>query len=386
MHELKPEQTTYRIERIAGEGRTATVYKAARVDSRGHSRLDVALKILKCGKSVPSLRREFDTLARVNSPQFVKMLGWENLPEGCALVLEWVDGATLFDVGSMNQLNRTLIDEIAAQIQAGLRVLHADGIHHGDLSPNNILIDREGRIRILDFATEPPVEDALFGTPAYLAPEVWHERKGSAAADLFALGLILHDLEGSFRFTPSDAPESRARSDALADDSQSLLDRDPTQRRMRKVVSKDDARQGLGFIVSSCLNARAKLQIQTQEISAPSAWRGARRPASAAVFLLLIISFIVSPAITRVGAQSKGPAMETPATLAVHSQKWLHLAINGRTAGYAPIFVSRMQPGKHVMSWQTRKDAGVARIDLKPGEHKVLTERDLMLLDAQGKR
>ena len=90
--------------------------------------------------------------------------------------------------------------EISRKLCAGLAAAHTKGVLHLDLKPGNVMVDRHGEVRIMDFglaaATEQPLDaaDLRSGTPAYMAPERLAGRHATAASDIYALGLILYEV------------------------------------------------------------------------------------------------------------------------------------------------------------------------------------------------
>ncbi len=94
---------------------------------------------------------------------------------------------------------------IFRQLMAGLSHIHAAGIIHRDIKPNNVMLDYSGPevcVSIMDFGlarlhdpdTTMPANSLIAGTPGYMAPEVLNGQGPSQAADLFALGVLLHEL------------------------------------------------------------------------------------------------------------------------------------------------------------------------------------------------
>src|SRR4051794_23578137 len=127
---MRPEAGSYRLVQLLGEGLSSIVYKAFRTDSRKHSSQVVALKILKSQKDVQILKGEFEALLGITSPYCVSVLGWENFPQGSALVLEYVPGLSLEAFTRQHQLSRSIIDEITRQLQLGLAHLLQKGLCH----------------------------------------------------------------------------------------------------------------------------------------------------------------------------------------------------------------------------------------------------------------
>ena len=105
--------------------------------------------------------------------------------------------------------------EIARQLCAGLAAAHDKGVVHRDLKPGNIMLDGKGQLRITDFGlagVAGEVKDIRSGTPAYMAPEQRSGREVTARSDIYALGVVLHEVFTGRSFSadsshPDLAPE-----------------------------------------------------------------------------------------------------------------------------------------------------------------------------------
>ena len=144
-------------------------------------------------------RTEHPGLVRIHSARSAETAG--DVPY---LVMEYLEGDNLTDVAGDGELDFHSIFVIGAQIAAALAALHAAGVVHCDVKPDNVLVlrdrvDGELRVKVLDFGVsrvmdEPPIESpSIAGTPWCMAPEQW---RGAPvpASDVYALGCLLFDL------------------------------------------------------------------------------------------------------------------------------------------------------------------------------------------------
>ena len=197
----------YEILNPLGAGGMGEVYKAR------DTRLDgvVAIKFSKENFS-ERFEREARVIAALNHPNVCQL--FDVGPN--YLVMEYVEGLPV----SPPESSRKLLD-IAVQIADGLAAAHAAGIVHRDLKPDNILIARDGRVRILDFGLAKTVADSdndktaltdagtTIGTIAYMSPE---QARGNAdltpQSDQFSFGLVLYELaRGKRAFQRDSAAE-----------------------------------------------------------------------------------------------------------------------------------------------------------------------------------
>lgn len=182
------------LDRI-GQGGMGTVYRAR------DPRLDrvVALKLLRPGRgaSARRLEREAHAMARLAHPHVVTVYEVGDSPNGVFVAMELVDGDTLASwctarpLGDRNRWRELLA--LALQAADGLAAAHAIGLVHRDVKPSNLLIGRDGRLRVADFGLVALDDDEsidggttsggagssgsltlagdVVGTPAYMAPE-----------------------------------------------------------------------------------------------------------------------------------------------------------------------------------------------------------------------
>jgi predicted Ser/Thr protein kinase len=202
----------YEVESRLGAGGMGEVWKAR--DARlGRS---VAVKTSKMGFG-KRFEREARAIAALNHPNIAHIYDvGENY-----LVMEFVDGAPVRPTDDI----RKLLD-IGLQIADGLSAAHSAGIVHRDLKPDNILITKDGRIKILDFglakqqtAAESPVTNTVtiteagmvVGTVDYMSPEQARGQELDHRSDQFSFGLILYELAtGKRPFRRETAAETMA--------------------------------------------------------------------------------------------------------------------------------------------------------------------------------
>jgi eukaryotic-like serine/threonine-protein kinase len=116
------------------------------------------------------------------------------------LVMEFVDGPSLADLLAVDPIEPARALDVIAQAADGLAAAHKAGVIHRDIKPGNILISSEGQVKVTDFgiahaAGQAPVTSPglVMGTTQYMAPERIAGNPGTAASDLYALGIVLHE-------------------------------------------------------------------------------------------------------------------------------------------------------------------------------------------------
>ncbi|MFZ4985093.1 MAG: protein kinase domain-containing protein [Blastocatellia bacterium] len=242
----------YRLIRRLGSGGMGVVYLAERDD--GHFSLRVAVKIVWPESSIPDTRERFanerQILADLDHPNISRLLDGGVTSEGLPyLVMEYVDGDRITSYA--REKNLTVLEKLRLFREVCLAVAHAHAkrIVHRDIKPGNILVTREGRIKLLDFgiarvlqgpgeSTDDPV-GLKTGTPLlsldYASPEQVRGEPVDTSSDLYSLGVVLYELiAGRLPYgVPSRSPLLMAK--AITDDDPLPLERVDTPWMTRQV-------------------------------------------------------------------------------------------------------------------------------------------------------
>jgi serine/threonine protein kinase/Flp pilus assembly protein TadD len=231
-HEFEPGELLaerFRIVREVARGGMGIVYEAQ--DERLGRR--IALKCAKSGfrKRLPPEVRHASEISHPNVCKIFEIhTASINGRDVDFLTMEFLDGKTLAARLNAGKLPEAEARVIGRQICAGMAEAHRNGVVHGDLKSNNIILaqDADGGVRavITDFglARRPfgPAEghgsggpgvagsSQAGGTPDYMAPELWKGEKATNASDVYALGVILYELAASHRpYAPDTTRQGR---------------------------------------------------------------------------------------------------------------------------------------------------------------------------------
>jgi hypothetical protein len=224
------------IERFAGEGGMASVYRAR--DAHGGP---VAIKVLHTGGSTESTERfsrEAQILSELKHPGIVDYVAHGQMPDGRSyLAMEWLEGqdlAALLQGGTHLSIDDSVA--ILAQAADAIASAHRRGIVHRDLKPSNLFLvdNRPDRLKVLDFGIARPVSSSMLtgtglvlGTPHYMSPEQARgTRQLTPATDVFTLGCVLYEcLSGRPPFGTDSLASVLTR--VLFDDPESLQEQVP---------------------------------------------------------------------------------------------------------------------------------------------------------------
>jgi serine/threonine-protein kinase len=189
----------YRVVSLLGRGGMGEVYRANDL-LLGQT---VALKFLPAQwtsheETLARFRNEVRIARQISHPNVCRVYDIGEAEGSTYLSMEYVDGEDLASL--LRRIGRLPQDkalEIARQLCAGLAAAHDRGVLHRDLKPGNIMLDGQGQLRITDFGlagVAGEVKDIRSGTPGYMAPEQLSGQEVTGRSDIYALGVVLHEV------------------------------------------------------------------------------------------------------------------------------------------------------------------------------------------------
>ena len=206
----------YVIEQTIGRGGMGSVFRV--VDQQSGETL--ALKILYGTANLKRFQREAELLARVGS-DVVPKIHDSGIADGLMyLVTEFIDGVNLRDaLAAKGALPLADVVRIGATIADCLTAAHECGVIHRDIKPHNVMLTRNGGVRLIDFgiardaavnATAITGSSTMLGTPLYMAPEQFNAERTDARTDIYSLGVLLFEVATARLPFVADTPTALA--------------------------------------------------------------------------------------------------------------------------------------------------------------------------------
>jgi serine/threonine protein kinase len=196
----------YQIVKELGRGGFGIVYEA-------HDTIlgrDVALKVLHSQHAVDRgfierFGQEARMAAQLEHPHLVPVYDFNEINGRYIIVMGLMKGGSLKDqIKQYGAFDTFRAKKVLEQILEGIHYIHQNDVVHRDLKPSNILFDQHGTARISDLGfakalrgsvdSSMSVSGGLVGTPAYMAPEVWHGKKATEQSDIYSLGCITYEM------------------------------------------------------------------------------------------------------------------------------------------------------------------------------------------------
>ncbi|KAJ9543419.1 hypothetical protein OSB04_023126 [Centaurea solstitialis] len=194
--------------KLLGQGNFAKVYHGRNIKTG----VSVAVKIIDKEKVLKvgmmnQIKREISVMKLVKHPNVVQLYEVMASKTKIYFVLEYVKGGELFNSLAKGKLKEDAARNYFKQLITAINFCHSRGVYHRDLKPENLLVDDEGNLKISDFGlsalADTKRQDGLLhtacGTPAYIAPEVIHQKGyDGAKADIWSSGVVLFVLLAGF--------------------------------------------------------------------------------------------------------------------------------------------------------------------------------------------
>ena len=318
MSTVPTDQGRYRLGRALGSGGMAIVYLA-------HDReLDRVVAVKRLADNLSHDRsfrdrflREAQLAAPLSHPNVVRVYDFGHDPDGRPfIVMEYVEGGSLAEALARDgALSPARVVAVARDCCAGLAYAHATGLVHRDLKPQNLLLEADGRVKIADFGiartldgTSLTLTGSVLGTAGYLAPEQAGGDQVTAAADIYGLGVTLHQLATGNMPGP-DAPPALP---------------DPLRGVVARCLDPDPARRPTAEALSAMLDEPATLvappRVPPRHVTPVRGMRNGRLAAA-------LLAVLVVAAIVIVAATSGGAGPPTPATHHHHARQRVGAAI-----------------------------------------------------------
>ncbi len=251
----------YFITDFLGRGGMGEVYLALDPNIKRQ----VAVKAIQVEKMEPPelrevfrkrLLREAQICGGLNHPNIVTIHEMSEEAGRLFFVMEYVYGSSLNEyLERGGRPDRSFVEDALSQICAALDYAHGKGVVHRDIKPQNIMISKEGTVKILDFGiarmspgnvTAPVTTELFIGTPEYASPEQKRQEHIDHRSDIYSLGVVIHELltgkrpklylptehlmEFGCRQESGPNPDAKGHASALAAVFQKTFQNDPERR------------------------------------------------------------------------------------------------------------------------------------------------------------
>jgi serine/threonine-protein kinase len=207
---------SYRVVGPLGTGAGSTILQIAD-RNRGGKRF--ALKVVKRqdsddDKYIAQAQSEFEAAQKLNHPAIARIYDSRAKRSlffkvvSVELLMEFVDGKTLDEIEAPTMSQLVLIFN---QVADALVHMHRRGVYHGDLKPGNIMVTKEGKVKLIDFGTawlKGEAKNRIQGTPQYMAPESATEKIVDERTDIYNFGATMYRMFTGRYANPGSTPRT----------------------------------------------------------------------------------------------------------------------------------------------------------------------------------
>jgi serine/threonine-protein kinase len=191
----------YRVVNELGEGAGSKIFLISDKTAGGKR---YALKIIRKQEPeddiyIEQAKTEFEASQKLNHPTIAKVFDFRQRKSwfkvtGAELLMEYVDGKSLDEVEAP-ELGQLVL--IFGQVASALSHMHRRGVFHGDLKPHNIMLSKNGQVKLIDFGTawlRGQAKDRIQGTPQFMAPEQAIEKMVDEKTDIYNFGATMYRM------------------------------------------------------------------------------------------------------------------------------------------------------------------------------------------------
>ena len=252
----------FRIVEEVASGGMAVVYRAI----QDHLNRTVAIKALKSSVAleqqlVTRFEREAKALANLQHESIVHIYDFHAERGALFIVMEYVEGIDLYDLlDRCGRLPYDVAAVVAMQVARALDYIHYRAIIHRDVKPANIMVSRQGAVKVMDFGI---VRDATYnddltqtgtgvGTPAYMSPEQILGDRLDARSDIFSLGIVLYQMV-------------TGRKPFVESETKSVMHKIRLEKHVRARKLVPDVPRELDRIIERCLQKEPKARWQSAQ-------------------------------------------------------------------------------------------------------------------------
>ena len=165
-------------------------YKVIRVRNKAHNK-DIVLR------SFPTAIAAYEELYNISCPNLPLIYDVVNLDDGQIILEEFIEGVTISEVMEGSRYHYFGTKKVLRSVCHALSVLHERNFVHRDVKPENVIIDKNGRVVLIDFNAARKISNAskdtvIMGTVGYASPEQLGVSQSDARTDIYAVGVLLN--------------------------------------------------------------------------------------------------------------------------------------------------------------------------------------------------